>query len=178
MTGSCYKPSEGFCERVVIGSQARLRIWCLCAYGFESLRSHKKSSLPGCFFCAAKGQSLRIPSPLDSPGARGMLSPISPSVASLLRSHKNSSRDGCFFCAAKGQSLRIPVLRTAPGICQANTVHISNSRQASGPTPEPGAVLPVCSRRRCFFPAAVPSSRMPETDCKKILWKRVKLEWL
>ena len=91
---------------------------------------------------------------------------------------QNSSRRGCFFCAAKGQSLRIPVLRTAPGICQANTVHISNSRQASGPTPEPGAVLPVCSRRRCFFPAAVPSSRMPETDCKKILWKRVKLEWL
>ena len=178
MTGSCYKPSEGFCERVVIGSQARLRIWCLCAYGFESLRSHKNSSRIGCFFCPAKGQRLRIPSPPDSPRARGMLSPISPSVASLLRSHKIAAGEAAFFCAAKGQSLRIPVLRTAPGICQANTVHISNSRQASGPTPEPGAVLPVCSRRRCFFPAAVPSSRIPETDCKKILWKRVKLEWL
>ena len=76
MTGSCYKPSEGFCERVVIGSQARLRIWCLCAYGFESLRSHKNSSRIGCFFCPAKGQRLRIPSPPDSPyGARGKVSP-------------------------------------------------------------------------------------------------------
>ena len=40
------------------------------------------------FFYAEKGQSLRIPSPSDIPRARGMLSPISPSVASLLRSHK------------------------------------------------------------------------------------------
>ena len=48
-------------ERVVIGSQARLRIWCLRAYGFESLRSHKKSKHPfrgrdACFcfiFCLA-----------------------------------------------------------------------------------------------------------------------------
>ena len=40
--GSGLGLSGGICERVVIGSQARLRIWCLCAYGFESLRSHKK----------------------------------------------------------------------------------------------------------------------------------------
>ena len=49
--GSCL--SEGTSEtssaesesgRVVIGSQARLRIWCRKAYGFESLRPHKISS--------------------------------------------------------------------------------------------------------------------------------------
>ena len=137
----------------------------------------QKSSLSGCFFCAAKGQNLRIPVLRTAPGT-GNAFPDIPFCRFAPALAQNSSRRGCFFCAAKGQSLRIPVLRTAPGICQANTVHISNSRQASGPTPEPGAVLPVCSRRRCFFPAAVPSSRMPETDCKKILWKRVKLEWL
>ena len=47
---------EGICERVVIGSQARLRIWCLRAYGFESLRSHvikRSRSVPrSLFFCA------------------------------------------------------------------------------------------------------------------------------
>ena len=47
---------EGVCERVVIGSQARLRIWCLRAYGFESLRSHFfleiEDYIPGLFFCA------------------------------------------------------------------------------------------------------------------------------
>ena len=57
---------EGICERVVIGSQARLRIWCLRAYGFESLRSHfikRSKSVPSVsFFCArgrSSGQSLR-----------------------------------------------------------------------------------------------------------------------
>ena len=177
MTGSCYKPSEGFCERVVIGSQARLRIWCLCAYGFESLRSHKKAASPAAFFVPRRDRVFVSPS-FGQPRGTGNAFPDIPFCRFAPALAQNSSRIGCFFCAAKGQSLRIPVLRTAPGICQANTVHISNSRQASGPTPEPGAVLPVCSRRRCFFPAAVPSSRMPETDCKKILWKRVKLEWL
>ena len=47
---------EGVCERVVIGSQARLRIWCLRAYGFESLRSHGfqeiEDYIPGLFFFA------------------------------------------------------------------------------------------------------------------------------
>ena len=45
---------EGICERVVIGSQARLRIWCLRAYGFESLRSHvikRSRSVPRSLFC-------------------------------------------------------------------------------------------------------------------------------
>ncbi len=32
------------CGRVVIGSQARLRIWCRKAYGFESLRPHEASA--------------------------------------------------------------------------------------------------------------------------------------
>ena len=44
---------EGICERVVIGSQARLRIWCLRAYGFESLRSHiikRSRSVPRSLF--------------------------------------------------------------------------------------------------------------------------------
>ena len=56
---------EGVCERVVIGSQARLRIWCLRAYGFESLRSHifkRLGNILGLFFCACgwgSGQSLR-----------------------------------------------------------------------------------------------------------------------
>ena len=57
---------EGICERVVIGSQARLRIWCLRAYGFESLRSHVFLEIAECspvsFFCAREtslGQSLR-----------------------------------------------------------------------------------------------------------------------
>ena len=40
---------------------------------------------------------LRIPSPPDSPRARGMLSPISPSVASLLRSHKIAAGEAAFF---------------------------------------------------------------------------------
>ena len=39
-----------FCGRVVIGSQARLRIWCRKAYGFESLRPHE-TILAYCFFC-------------------------------------------------------------------------------------------------------------------------------
>lgn len=46
---------EGICERVVIGSQARLRIWCLRAYGFESLRSHfikRSKSVPSVSFFA------------------------------------------------------------------------------------------------------------------------------
>ena len=30
---SCYESSGGICERVVIGSQARLRIWCLVRMG-------------------------------------------------------------------------------------------------------------------------------------------------
>ena len=50
---------EGVCERVVIGSQARLRIWCLRAYGFESLRSHfikRSRSVPrSLFFAPASG---------------------------------------------------------------------------------------------------------------------------
>ena len=49
---------EGVCERVVIGSQARLRIWCLRAYGFESLRSHfikrSRSVPPVSFFAPAR----------------------------------------------------------------------------------------------------------------------------
>ena len=48
------------------------------------------------------------------------------------------------------------------GIQPNNSAHGSNSRQASGAFPEPGAVLPVCSRRRCFIPAAVPSLTMAE----------------
>ena len=129
-------------------------------------------------FLCSEGTASSYPQSSGQPQGTGNAFPDIPFCRFAPALAQNSSRRGCFFCAAKGQSLRIPVLRTAPGICQANTVHISNSRQASGPTPEPGAVLPVCSRRRCFFPAAVPSSRMPETDCKKILWKRVKLEWL
>ena len=35
---------EQFCGRVVIGSQARLRIWCRKAYGFESLRPHRNQT--------------------------------------------------------------------------------------------------------------------------------------
>ncbi len=31
--GFSYESSEGLCERVVIGSQARLRIWCLVRMG-------------------------------------------------------------------------------------------------------------------------------------------------
>ncbi len=31
--GFSYESSEGICERVVIGSQARLRIWCLVRMG-------------------------------------------------------------------------------------------------------------------------------------------------
>ena len=61
---------EGVCERVVIGSQARLRIWCLRAYGFESLRSHGfqeiEDYIPGLFFYAREtsfGQSLRASRP-------------------------------------------------------------------------------------------------------------------
>ena len=37
----------------------------------------------------------------------------------------------------------------------------------AGPFPEPGAALPVCSRRRCFFPAAVPSLTMAENTSQK-----------
>lgn len=51
---------EGICERVVIGSQARLRIWCLRAYGFESLRSHfikRSKSVPSVSFFYAREQS-------------------------------------------------------------------------------------------------------------------------
>ena len=56
---------EGICERVVIGSQARLRIWCLCAYGFESLRSHiikRSRSVPRSLFLRLRelfGETLR-----------------------------------------------------------------------------------------------------------------------
>ena len=56
---------EGVCERVVIGSQARLRIWCLRAYGFESLRSHfikRSRSVPRSPFLRPRvgfGQTLR-----------------------------------------------------------------------------------------------------------------------
>ena len=52
---------EGICERVVIGSQARLRIWCLRAYGFESLRSHfikRSKSVPSVSFFCASGSCL------------------------------------------------------------------------------------------------------------------------
>ena len=42
------------CGRVVIGSQARLRIWCREAYGFEFLRPHKKVSF-GWPFCVDEG---------------------------------------------------------------------------------------------------------------------------
>ena len=52
---------EGICERVVIGSQARLRIWCLRAYGFESLRSHVILEIEECspvsFFYAREQSS-------------------------------------------------------------------------------------------------------------------------
>ena len=58
---------EGICERVVIGSQARLRIWCLRAYGFESLRSHiikrSRSVFPGLFFCACGRNSGKCSGP-------------------------------------------------------------------------------------------------------------------
>ncbi len=42
--------------RGVIGSRARLRIWCLTTWGFESLRAHNnQASFPGswpdCFYC-------------------------------------------------------------------------------------------------------------------------------
>lgn len=53
---------EGICERVVIGSQARLRIWCLRAYGFESLRSHiikRSRSVPRSLFLRLLEESWR-----------------------------------------------------------------------------------------------------------------------
>ena len=42
--------------RGVIGSRARLRIWCLTTWGFESLRAHNnqasfQGSWPDCFYC-------------------------------------------------------------------------------------------------------------------------------
>lgn len=41
---------ERFCGCVEIGRQARLRIWCLCAYGFESLHPHEKAGVQlACF---------------------------------------------------------------------------------------------------------------------------------
>ena len=136
MTGSCYKPSEGFCERVVIGSQARLRIWCLCAYGFESLRSHKNSSRIGCFFCPAKGQRLRIPSPPDSPRARGMLSPISPSVASLLRSHKIAAGEAAFLCR-EGTESSYP--RPSDSTGDLPSEYCSHKQQPAGKRADSGA---------------------------------------
>ena len=51
---------------------------------------------------------------------------------------------------------------TVQGYRHSNSAHSSNSRQASGPFPEPGAVLTVCSRRRRFIPAAVPPLALAE----------------
>ena len=52
--GDC-KPSLRFSVRGVIGSHARLRIWCREAWGFESLYPHKRLSFGSRFFCADKG---------------------------------------------------------------------------------------------------------------------------
>ena len=95
---------EGICERVVIGSQARLRIWCLRAYGFESLRSHiikrSRSVFPGLFFCACGRNSGKCSGPrglvplchcVTSPeGERKRLSPFR-SLARFLEIEECSS---------------------------------------------------------------------------------------
>ena len=40
-----YVPDFDDCARGVIGSRARLRIWCLTTWGFESLRAHEENML-------------------------------------------------------------------------------------------------------------------------------------
>ena len=39
---------------------------------------------------------------------------------------------------------------------------VATAGRQAGPFPEPSAVLPVCSRRRCFIPAAVPPLALAE----------------
>ena len=100
---------EGICERVVIGSQARLRIWCLRAYGFESLRSHifwRLGSTPRSLFFAPAGGVLetlrasrsRTPLSLRDISRERMETSVAVSVARTL-SRGRGVFPGLFFCA-------------------------------------------------------------------------------
>ena len=116
---------EGVCERVVIGSQARLRIWCLRAYGFESLRSHfikRSRSVPRSPFLRPRvgfGQTLRASrfrTPLSLRDiSRGRTeTSVAVSVARTL-SRGRGVFPGLFFFAREsgsGQSLRASRFRT------------------------------------------------------------------